>query len=161
MRILVTLVGFLLVCRLADCSTLRALFLFQRHGDRKNVPEIRVLNQSTISKFSLFDDQSSTAGAPNEDKFPPNDPNRNPTYWPNGFNELTDRGRQRMVEVGLFLRERYAHFLTDDTSEISLLSSSAERCQKTGRSVVSGAYSAINHTDLLRSITVHIDKVGF
>lgn len=112
-----------------------------------------LLNLVSFSHFSF-------QGAPSERAFAPGDPYRNATYWPNGFGQLTDRGRNRMFEVGQFLRERYAHFLTDDLGEVSVRSSAIDRCQETGQWVVSGAYRANNRTNELRSVPVQIDKVA-
>lgn len=111
---------------------------------------------STLIKSIYF----SIEGAPNEFAFPPNDPNRNASYWPNGFSQLTDRGRRRMLGVGRFLRERYAHFLTDDIREVNLLSSAAKRCQETGQSTVNEAYAMNNQTNELRSIPILVDAVS-
>ena len=97
-------------------------------------------------------------GAPTESRLPPNYPYRNATYWPNGFDQLTERGRKRMFNVGRFLRQQYADFLSDDTREVAVLSSALERCVETGRLTVRGAYPAINQTKL-RSVS-HVDEVS-
>ena len=103
---------------------------------------------------------SSIEGAPEKHSFYPNDPYRNATYWPNGLGQLTERGKRRMFEVGRFLRKRYANFLTYDLNEVSVLSSDIERCQDTGRLVVSGAYRANNRTNEHSFVPIQIDKVG-
>lgn len=65
-----------------------------------------------------------------------------------------------MFKVGLFLRKRYANFLTDDLGEVTVQSSAINRCQETGRFVVSGAYQSSDRLNELRSVPLRVDKVG-
>lgn len=53
MRILVLLVSLLSVGRLVDCDTLKALFVIQRHGDRKQSSESSSLNWLFLKSFKF------------------------------------------------------------------------------------------------------------
>lgn len=64
----------------------------------------------------------------------------NETYWPQGFGELVNKGKQRMFNKGQFIRENYADFLTNDHKEIHIRSSSAERCLESVSYLLAGVY---------------------
>ena len=113
---------------------------------------------NAIDSHSLF---HSPKGAPLKDSFLPDDPYQDESYWPNGLAQLTNKGRREMFAVGQYLRKQYDNFLGDDIGEVRMVSSPVQRCQETGRCVMSGAYEANNLTkDQLKSFPNEIDEVN-
>ncbi|XP_065172701.1 prostatic acid phosphatase-like, partial [Atheta coriaria] len=72
---------------LGDESTLKSVVVVYRHGDRTPVDPY------------------------------PNDPYLNKSYWPVGFGQLTNVGKEQHYEFGAWLRTRYNDFLPKDYSE--------------------------------------------
>ena len=101
--------------------------------------------------------------------FYPQDPYRNVSvYWPNGLTELTENGKIRMFKLGIYLRNRYDGFLTNNIKEVRVRSSGVHRCLESAQLSVSGAYRIENLKDeiLLRLVPVHstffeLDSVNF
>ncbi|KAF5293820.1 hypothetical protein FQA39_LY03305 [Lamprigera yunnana] len=48
----------------------------------------------------------------------PNDPHANITYWPYGYGQLTNHGKQRQFDLGQRLHKRYGKFLEMYTPEV-------------------------------------------
>lgn len=58
-------------------------------------------------------------GARTPSSFYPNDPNKNETFYPFGFGQLTTKGKQGEYELGQLLRKEYGEFLGKDfTNEL-------------------------------------------
>ena len=95
-----------------DISTLKLLQIVHRHGDR--TPII----------------------------FPPNDPFKNESYWPEGIAQLTSKGKYRMYKLGQFIRQEYHQYLGDNYSprEVYARSSLHDRCIESLSLLLSGAY---------------------
>ena len=51
----------------------------------------------------------------------------NGTNWPRGLNQLTNNGKQKMFDIGLYLRKRYDEFLGDNILELYARSSDKDR----------------------------------
>jgi hypothetical protein len=90
--------------------TLQRLAILHRHGDRSPI--------HTYAK----------------------DPYGNESYWPDGWGQLTMRGKRRLYALGKFIRKRYASFLTDNPGEVKVRSSAANRCLNSVQSLLAGAY---------------------
>ena len=91
-------------------TTLQKLAILHRHGDR-----------SPITTYT-------------------NDPYGNESYWPDGWAQLTMRGKRRLYTLGKFIRRRYSSFLTDDPGVVKVRSSGANRCLNSVQSLLAGAY---------------------
>lgn len=74
----------------------------------------------------------------------PDDPYKDKKYWPNGLGQLTEKGIEQMFNIGLFLKNKYSNFLTDDFREVLALSSSRDRCIESGQIIVNGTYDLEN-----------------
>lgn len=61
-------------------------------------------------------------------------------YWPEGFGNLDNAGRQRMYKLGQFIRRRYDNFLTDNFREVYSRSSDVDRCIESSHAVLAGLY---------------------
>ena len=70
----------------------------------------------------------------------PNDPYRNESHWPDGWGQLTVKGKKRLYSLGKFIRKRYSTFLTDDPGEVKVRSSGANRCLNSVQCLLTGAY---------------------
>ncbi|RWS22972.1 putative acid phosphatase 1-like protein, partial [Leptotrombidium deliense] len=62
------------------------------------------------------------------------------TFWKFLKNIFNKKGKQRMFKLGTYLRKRYAMFLSDNPDELSVQSSSLDRCQESAALVVAGLY---------------------
>ena len=91
-------------------TTLQRLAILHRHGDRSPI--------HTYAK----------------------DPYGNETYWPDGWGQLTIKGKRRLYALGKFIRRRYSSFLSDDPGEVKIRSSAANRCLNSVQSLLAGAY---------------------
>src|SRR5581483_89411 len=111
LSLVVFLLGQLISCSLYDdTSTLKLVQVISRHGDRT----------------PIF--------------FYQTDPYRDMKYWPDGVDELTPQGKDRMYHFGLTLRHRYGNFLTYNPKEIYARSSSTNRDLETVYAVLAGLY---------------------
>ena len=100
----------------SEPTTLKALAIIHRHGDRS------VINPSY-----------------------PNDPYGNISFWPDGFKQLTIAGKQRLFNLGQFIRTRYSNYLTNDPREVVSRSSGANRCLESAAMLLAAAYPPKGH----------------
>lgn len=70
----------------------------------------------------------------------PKDKYNNISYWPEGFGNLNNAGRDRMYRLGQFIRRRYDHFLSDNIREVYSRSSDVDRCIESSQAVLAGMY---------------------
>ncbi|XP_054169317.1 uncharacterized protein LOC128966494 [Oppia nitens] len=93
-----------------DLSTLKLVQIVHRHGDR----------------------------APNYWK--KNDPFHNLNDWPNGFGELTSKGKTRMYRLGQYYRKEYDSFLGPEINvhKLYVRSSSSHRCIESVSAMLAG-----------------------
>jgi Histidine phosphatase superfamily (branch 2) len=96
-------------------STLKLVQIVARHGDR---------NPTTGGIY-------------------PNDPHKDPKFWPDGFGELITKGKERMYEFGKKLRERYAGYLSETPKEVYVRSSSTRRSIESAQCLLAGLYPPI------------------
>lgn len=98
--------------------------------------------------------------------FPTNPhPFDNETEWPDGPDQLTIRGKQRMLDLGQFIRDRYHDFLPENPIAVYARSSPADRCLNSASLVLAGAFPPSGrlkiHPDLnWLPIPVHTEKDG-
>lgn len=83
-------------------------------------------------------------------------------YWPDGFAQLTNKGKQRQYQLGLFLRRRYEKLLGGrfEPEKVSVLSSDFDRTINSANIVLSAMFPPTenqvwNHDLLWQSIAVH------
>lgn len=91
-------------------DTLKLVILIHRHGDR-----------TPIKPY-------------------PRDPYNNASYWPDGWGELTIKGKQRMYNLGVYLAKRYRGFLGSSPLETYIRSSGSDRCLQSVSLVMAGLY---------------------
>ncbi|CAI5456195.1 unnamed protein product [Caenorhabditis angaria] len=74
----------------------------------------------------------------------PNDP-YNITFWPRGWNQLTNVGIEQSVKLGTFLRRRYKTSVLQkfDRKQVLIRSSDADRAIETAQSVVTSIFPPI------------------
>jgi len=72
----------------------------------------------------------------------PNDPYKSSDFWPDGFGQLTGRGKQRHFKLGQWIRKRYAGFLSDDYDhdEVHVRSTDVDRTLMSAESNLAGLY---------------------
>ncbi|KAJ8944268.1 hypothetical protein NQ318_009645 [Aromia moschata] len=72
----------------------------------------------------------------------PNDPYFSTTYWPMGFKQLTNQGKQRHYELGKWFRNRYDSFLPKIYSpdDIYVRSSDVDRTLMSAAANLAGLY---------------------
>ncbi|KAK7794415.1 hypothetical protein R5R35_010392 [Gryllus longicercus] len=72
----------------------------------------------------------------------PTDPYRNVSFWPVGWGQLTNRGKEQHFELGKWLRERYDHFLPEEYSrdDIYIRSTDVDRTLMSAESNLAGLY---------------------
>ncbi|KAK2727676.1 prostatic acid phosphatase-like [Artemia franciscana] len=114
------LILFLMLCAACcyeknDTSTLELVHILFRHGDR-----------TPINPY-------------------PNDPYKDPVYWPMGWGQLTNEGKRRHYRLGQFLRERYSNFLNSsyNLDEIVVRSTDVDRTLMSAESNLAGLYLPI------------------
>ncbi|XP_054156874.1 prostatic acid phosphatase-like, partial [Oppia nitens] len=74
----------------------------------------------------------------------PNDPYGSvDKYWPDGWQQLTKKGKQRMYSLGKYIRKRYKNFLGDSPREVYARSSSKDRCLESVGLVLSALYPPV------------------
>lgn len=74
--------------------------------------------------------------------FYPNDPYKDPSNWPVGFGQLTNRGKMMQFNLGKFLRSRYNHLIGDkyDENDIYVRASDVDRTMMSAMSNLAGLY---------------------
>ncbi|KAG8223905.1 hypothetical protein J437_LFUL001985 [Ladona fulva] len=77
----------------------------------------------------------------------PNDPYKADDYWPEGWGQLTNKGKMQLYELGVYLRSRYGgtglRALLDgayQSSETKILSSYADRCIASAGVLLAGMF---------------------
>ncbi|KAG9509190.1 hypothetical protein GZH46_02300 [Fragariocoptes setiger] len=107
-----------IIYRLPDdrLATLERLIIFHRHGDRNPI------------------------------YIAPDDPLSNPSYWPEGLRQLTDRGKLRMLHVGHHLRQRYNEFLGHSTLSVEARSADSDRCLASCQLLLASMYPPTGDT---------------
>jgi len=110
-----------LFCQYASSQTRRELQLVQiifRHGER--VPEYPY----------------------------PTDPYNSETFWKEGWAQLTDRGKEQEYQLGVYLRQRYQGFISDDfvPKELYVLSSDTDRTIMSAQLALAGMFPTVNGT---------------
>ncbi|KAF6039833.1 hypothetical protein EB796_001869 [Bugula neritina] len=70
----------------------------------------------------------------------------NESYWPFGWGELTNTGREQQYRLGLFLRQRYDSVIDDvfNYKNIEVRSSDVDRCLVSAYSNLAGLFSSNN-----------------
>jgi len=97
--------------RLLDSNaTLKLLFVVHRHGER-------TLANKFLDEYTM-----------------------NGTYWPDGDGQLTNPGKLRMYNLGLYLKEHYKNFITSDVREVKVRSSGLDRCIESAEMVAMAMY---------------------
>lgn len=78
-------------------------------------------------------------------KLYPNDPYKNDSYWPIGYGQLTNLGKEREYELGRWLRARYDHLLGDkyNKDEIFVESTDVDRTLMSAESSLAGLYPPV------------------
>jgi len=73
----------------------------------------------------------------------PNDPYKNESYWPMGFGQLTNQGKERHYLFGKWLRNRYCDFLPMkySNSDIFIRSTSVDRALMSAAMNLAGLYA--------------------
>ncbi|XP_055614005.1 prostatic acid phosphatase [Uranotaenia lowii] len=76
----------------------------------------------------------------------PTDPYKDPKYWSTGWGQLTNGGKQRHLELGQWLRNRYRSILSDTFSvnEIYIRSTDVDRTLMSAQSNLAGLYPPLN-----------------
>ncbi|CAG7819535.1 unnamed protein product [Allacma fusca] len=114
----------------ANLDTLKFVQIIMRHGDR-----------NPIWTFPL-------------------DPHKNDSsYWPGGFEQLTDLGVKQTHELGRYIRERYDGFVSKSylKEEVSAWSSFTDRSIRSGTSFLRGLYPKVNKNDQMTTISSKLD----
>ncbi|EFA05605.1 prostatic acid phosphatase [Tribolium castaneum] len=109
------MVRLVLVCVLISvslCDDLISVVVIYRHGDR-----------TPIQPY-------------------PRDPYRNASFWPVGFGQLTNLGKQQHFRLGQWLRQRYGGFLSPHYSEkdFSIRSTDVDRTLMSAEANLAGLY---------------------
>lgn len=75
----------------------------------------------------------------------PNDPWKDPSHWTAGWGQLTNAGKHRHLELGRYLRKRYASLLKDTytNSEIYVRSTDVDRTLMSAESNLAGLYPPV------------------
>lgn len=75
----------------------------------------------------------------------PNDPWKDPSHWTAGWGQLTNAGKHRHLELGRYLRKRYATLLKDTytNSEIYVRSTDVDRTLMSAESNLAGLYPPV------------------
>jgi lysosomal acid phosphatase len=76
----------------------------------------------------------------------PTDPYKDRKFWPIGFGQLTDKGKERHYELGQWLRNRYTGFLNEqyNVDEIYVRSTDVDRTLMSAESNLAGLYPPVN-----------------
>lgn len=75
-----------------------------------------------------------------------NDPYKDEKYWPLGISQLTNKGKQRLYDVGLKLQNIYSNFLSNNPREAYFQSSDKDRCLESIFYLASGLYPPNGHS---------------
>lgn len=75
----------------------------------------------------------------------PNDPWKDPSHWTAGWGQLTNAGKHRHLELGRYLRKRYASLLGDTytNNEIYVRSTDVDRTLMSAESNLAGLYPPV------------------
>lgn len=75
----------------------------------------------------------------------PNDPWKDPSHWTAGWGQLTNAGKHRHLELGRYLRKRYASLLGDTytNNEIYVRSTDVDRTLMSAESNLAGMYPPV------------------
>ncbi|XP_056630238.1 prostatic acid phosphatase-like [Diorhabda sublineata] len=75
----------------------------------------------------------------------PNDPYGNKSYWPVGFGQLTNKGKEQHFKFGKWLRKRYNNFLPEIYSEedIYIMSTDVDRTLMSAEANLAGLYPPV------------------
>ncbi|XP_062121652.1 LOW QUALITY PROTEIN: prostatic acid phosphatase [Drosophila sulfurigaster albostrigata] len=75
----------------------------------------------------------------------PTDPWKNRKYWPTGWGQLTNRGKQQHYELGKWLRKRYNSLLSTrfDIDQIYIQSTDVDRTLMSAQSNLAGLYEPV------------------
>ncbi|CAN8017443.1 unnamed protein product [Ixodes persulcatus] len=89
----------------------------------------------------------------------PTDINGNSTFWIDGLGNLTARGKETMLNVGQYLRNRYINFSKGEADETYVRSSPKYRCFKSAALVLKGLYPGKEESEFhLTRMPEHHDK---
>lgn len=104
-------------------------------------------------------------------KLYPNDPYRNDSYWPIGYGQLTNLGKEREYELGRWLRGRYDHLLGEkyNKDEVFVESTDVDRTLMSAESSLAGLFPPVGdqrwNPDInwqpipVHTLPEHMDKV--
>ncbi|KAJ8951144.1 hypothetical protein NQ318_021588 [Aromia moschata] len=72
----------------------------------------------------------------------PNDQYFDSSYWPMGHGQMTDKGKERMYQMGKWLRSRYSAFLPSEysPSDIYVRATDVDRCLVSAATILAGLY---------------------
>ncbi|CAG9830934.1 unnamed protein product [Diabrotica balteata] len=75
----------------------------------------------------------------------PNDPYKNRSYWPIGFGQLTNKGKQQHFQLGQWFRDRYDGFLPRNyfVDDIYVMSSDYDRTLMSAEANLAGLYPPV------------------
>ena len=91
-----------------------------------------------LAIISRHADRSPFTTFPN-DPYPFTDKNE----WPDGPDQLTLKGKKRMLSAGRWIRSRYSNFLSENPIEVYARSSPADRCINSVSLLLAGAYPPV------------------
>ncbi|XP_054155556.1 prostatic acid phosphatase-like [Oppia nitens] len=114
MKTLVVIILFVIIIGLngiSDAKQLKLVFAIFRHGDRTPV---------ATYPTDPYTDESK--------------------YWPDGYGQLIQSGKQRMYSLGKYMRKRYKSFLGQSIREVWIRSSQRDRCLNSALLVMAGLY---------------------
>lgn len=88
------------------------------------------------------------------------DPYNDISFWPDGFNQLTEVGKQQTYELGHFLRRRYGELLGSDdvVQNVSIQSASEDRCLMSAQCAAAGLFQQNNWYDDVFAVHVSPDQ---
>lgn len=130
-----TVLGLVLLhAHYGSTKNLNLVFIIFRHGDRTN------------DIFTTY----------------PKDPYRDELYYPYGYGELTNKGKERMYSLGVKLRERYANYLDAVYSPDDIHASTTKysRTQTSLQLVLAGLYPP-HCTELEWNTNINWNPISF
>lgn len=75
-----------------------------------------------------------------------NDPFKDPVFWPDGFGQLTIKGKQQMFQLGKTLQSRYFKFFGEySLKRVRVESSDADRCHQSAGAVLAAMFPPEKH----------------
>ncbi|KAJ6639919.1 Prostatic acid phosphatase [Pseudolycoriella hygida] len=86
-------------------------------------------------------------------RFYENDPWKDPKYWEDDLGQLTNVGKRQIFELGLFMRERYATFISETYSEndIYVQSSDIDRAIMSAEAFLAGMFLSNASVDIWKT----------